>query len=84
MQLGDNVVSLKGEDDPIAVRQRASTLYHTHNKPNLKFDQKAPHGSFNKQRGDWILQNKFEYGYFTDGGRRLASKDTVKDHTKEH
>jgi len=27
MKLGDNIVSLKGEDDPVAVRQREATTY---------------------------------------------------------
>jgi len=41
----------------------------------MVFEQKQPHGEFNKERGDWILQNKFEYGYNPIGGRKLAALD---------
>jgi hypothetical protein len=39
----------------------------------MTFPLKSPHNQFNKNRHDWILENKFEYGYFKDGGRALAS-----------
>lgn len=84
MKLGENIASLKGDDDPIAVRQRQSTHYHTNAKPHLVFEQKQPHASFNKQRGDWILQNKFEYGYNPVGGRKLASIETSNQNSAEH
>ena len=65
-----------GEDDPVAIRMRQATLYNTHAKPNLNFDHKPVYGAFNRQHHDWILQNKFEYGYSPVGGRKLASLET--------
>jgi hypothetical protein len=39
----------------------------------LEFEQKPEHNSFNRKQHDWILQNYFEYGYNSDGGRKFAS-----------
>ena len=72
-KIGEATVSVKGADDPVSVRERESTTYFKNSKPYLTFDQKLPHSMFNKERGDWILENKFEYGYNTLGGRRLGS-----------
>lgn len=49
IQLGANISSTLGEEDPVAMRSRKATIYNTHAKPHLEFEQKPEHNSFTRK-----------------------------------
>lgn len=75
--IGKDVASLRGEDQAATAQQRNHTTYTKNSKGEFTHQYKDQ-GSFNKGLGDFVLSNKFEYGYDNNGGRKFASTDTIR------
>lgn len=70
-------MSLRGDDQNTNVQQRQGTTYFKSTKGEQTHQLKEQNG-FNKGLGEFVLSNKFEYGYDTNGGRKFASGDNAK------
>lgn len=75
-QIGQDIASLRG-DDQSTTQQRLNTSYTRGSKGQFSY-QFQESGSFNKTLGDFVLSNKFQYGYDPNGGRQFASKDIAQ------
>ena len=75
--IGTDVAAVRGEDKQTVAQQRQATTYTKNSKGQFTY-QYQDSGKFNKELGDFVLSNKFEYGYDTCGGRKFASTDTFR------
>ncbi len=71
------MAAVRGEDKQTVAQQRQATTYTKNSKGQFTY-QYQDSGKFNKELGDFVLSNKFEYGYDTCGGRKFASTDTFR------
>jgi hypothetical protein len=58
------------------MQQRSNTTYNRTTKGQFSYQFKESN-AMNKDQHDFILSNKFEYGYDKNGGRRYASQNTT-------
>ncbi len=73
-QIGQDIVSLRGNERAAEVQQRQHTTYNTSAKGQFSY-QFRQNDQLNKGLHDFVLANKFEYGY-GQGGRHFASTET--------
>lgn len=59
------------------MQQRSNTTYNRTTKGQFSYQFKESN-AMNKDQHDFILSNKFEYGYDKNGGRRYASQSTTQ------
>jgi hypothetical protein len=71
--IGQDIVSLRGGDKADQVQQRMFTTYTNSSKGQFSYQFKESK-QLNKGLNDFVLSNKFEYGY-GNGGRQFASTD---------
>ena len=69
------MASLRGMDAAKEVNQRSNSTYNQSTKGKFTY-QHWESNNLNKTHNNWILSNKFEYGYDPNGGRKLASTTT--------
>ncbi len=72
-QIGQDIVSLRGQDQISLQRDNTSYTNSSRGQFTRQFEES---GHFNKQLGDYVLSNKFQYGYDANGGRNYASKES--------
>jgi hypothetical protein len=78
VDIGPDVPAVRGTDKGKIPTMRSNSTYTKALRGDFSHQYKESNG-LNKTQHDWILSNKFEYGYDPNGGRKLASFNTKND-----
>lgn len=72
---------MRGQDQISLQRDNTSYTNSSRGQFTRQFEES---GHFNKLLSDYVLSNKFQYGYDANGGRNYASKESQKNRMIEY